>query len=200
MGVVVGRPRSFDRDAALERALFAFWERGFEQTSLAHLKDTLGIAGPSLYAAFGDKRTLFDEAAARYVAALDQVVGAALAAPTAEAAVEQLLREAAEHYTAEGTPPGCMVRSEPLLAGPRAATRAAIEQRIARGRAEGDVAATADVQGLGSYVDAVLTGMSEQARDGATRAMLLASVSYAMAGWPRAEPQQPRLPVVGQQQ
>ncbi|MFD6986988.1 TetR/AcrR family transcriptional regulator, partial [Streptomyces sp. NPDC059956] len=61
-----GRPRSFDRGAALDKAMFAFWERGYEATSISDLTASLGISAPSLYAAFGDKRKLFDEVVVVY--------------------------------------------------------------------------------------------------------------------------------------
>jgi AcrR family transcriptional regulator len=74
---MVGRPRSFDREEALEKAVEAFWERGYDGTSISDLTTTIGIAAPSLYAAFGDKERLFEEASGRsierYEAALQRV-------------------------------------------------------------------------------------------------------------------------------
>ena len=52
----------------MEQAVQLFWEKGYEQTSINDLTKAMGIAAPSLYAAFGDKRSLFDEAVARYLA------------------------------------------------------------------------------------------------------------------------------------
>ena len=62
---VLGRPREFDPDAALEEAMRLFWAKGYEGTSVADLTETLGISKPSLYAAFGDKQSLFDAALKR---------------------------------------------------------------------------------------------------------------------------------------
>lgn len=107
-----GRPRSFDRDAALDKAMLAFWERGYEATSIADLTASLGIGAPSLYAAFGDKRKLFDEVVAVYGCRYGDFASVALAEePTARAAVARILREAAEIYTDPAHPRGCMVIS-----------------------------------------------------------------------------------------
>src|SRR4051812_12815037 len=61
-----GRPLSFDRAAALERAMHVFWERGYEAASIADLTAAMGITPPSLYTAFGDKEHLFLEAIEAY--------------------------------------------------------------------------------------------------------------------------------------
>ncbi|NUO43602.1 MAG: helix-turn-helix transcriptional regulator, partial [Streptomyces sp.] len=61
-----GRPRSFDRATALEKAILAFWEHGYEATSVSDLTRVMGIGAPSLYAAFGDKRALFEEVVLEY--------------------------------------------------------------------------------------------------------------------------------------
>jgi AcrR family transcriptional regulator len=60
-----GRPRSFDRDDALRRAMLLFWRHGYDATSISLLTEAMGIGAPSLYAAFGDKRALFKEALER---------------------------------------------------------------------------------------------------------------------------------------
>src|SRR4051794_37478008 len=96
-----GRPRSFDRETALEKALLAFWEHGYEATSVSDLTRVMGIGAPSLYAAFGDKRALFDEVVTVYTTRYGSRGDRALAEePTARAAVERTLREAAADYTA----------------------------------------------------------------------------------------------------
>src|SRR6202008_2517958 len=61
-----GRPRSFDRDQALERAMHVFWRQGYEATSVTDLTRAMRINPPSLYAAFGDKERLYLEALGRY--------------------------------------------------------------------------------------------------------------------------------------
>jgi AcrR family transcriptional regulator len=142
----MARPRSFDRDAALDTAMRLFWERGYEETSIGDLTRAMGIAAPSLYAAFGDKRALFEEAVERYEALPD--------APLDEGSTERILMRAAEAYTKADRPRGCFILSEPLLVARRAASDAELAARI------GD---------SGPYVNAVLAGMSARARDGATR-------------------------------
>src|SRR5262245_16588443 len=91
-----GRPRSFDRDAALDQAMRAFWAHGYEATSIADLTGVMGIGAPSLYAAFGDKRKLFDEVVRAYALAHGDFAMRALAEePTARAGIERTLHEAA---------------------------------------------------------------------------------------------------------
>lgn len=181
---MAGRPRSFDRAQALDVARDAFWERGFEQTSLADLTASMGIGAPSLYAAFGSKRELFEQAVKRYLEDLDRGLADALDASSTREAVERTLRSAADHYTARARPRGCLVMSEPLLVDERDRIQNAIADRIKRGQREGDVPADADPRVLADYVVTVLAGLSTRARDGATRADLEAIVDHALSAWP----------------
>jgi AcrR family transcriptional regulator len=145
-----GRPRSFDRAAALKRAMTLFWERGYEATSLSDLTAAMGISSPSLYAAFGCKEALFREAVALYGAT--EGVGALRLleeAPTARDAIETMLRRSAERFTQSGRPPGCFAvlgaincsadneAVQQHLAQYRAGVTKAVRRRLQRGVAEG---------------------------------------------------------------
>lgn len=181
------RPRTFDRDAALDIAMRLFWERGYEQTSISELTSAMGIAPPSLYAAFGSKRDLFDEAAVRYQNAPGAFDGRALDEPTVRGSVARLLHDAAVEYTRSGQPRGCMILSEPLLGEHRERARAVLAARIADGVDAAELPADTDVDVLVNYVTVVLTGMSAQARDGATREDLLSVAEAAMKAWPAGD-------------
>src|ERR671919_2398814 len=103
-----GRPRSFERDTALRRAMEVFWAKGFDGASMADLTGAMGINSPSLYAAFGSKEDLFREAVALYGATEGTEIWSGLQeAPTARAAVERFLRVSAESFTRPGKPRGC---------------------------------------------------------------------------------------------
>src|SRR5437899_12052969 len=87
-----GRPRSFDVDQALDRALKVFWQMGYEGASLLDLTRAMGINRPSLYAAFGNKQALFRKAMDRYQQGPAGFVREAIAEPTARRVVGRLLR------------------------------------------------------------------------------------------------------------
>ena len=191
-----GRPRGFDRDVALARAMRLFWERGYEATSLTNLTAAMGINSPSLYAAFGSKETLFREAVELYVATEAAGNQAALAAAvTARQAIEAVLRRAVERIARHGEPTGCLIMLGAVncapehgsvgdyLAEQRRAAAQAIRERLARGVAEGDVGADTDIAALASFYASVLKGMSLSARDGAQRDELHRVVDCAMAAW-----------------
>jgi len=192
-----GRPLSFDRDKALENAMHVFWERGYEAASISELTAAMGITPPSLYTAFGDKERLFLEAIERYAGGPGGGAPRALAEePTARRAIERLLEEAAEELTRSCHPAGCMVvmaatncsvasaHVQAALAKRRAASEAGIRQRIEQGIREGELPAGTDAAALANFYTTVFQGMSIQARDGATRASLIATGQAAMRAWP----------------
>ncbi|MBC2904855.1 TetR/AcrR family transcriptional regulator [Streptomyces cupreus] len=191
-----GRPRSFDRETALEKAIMAFWEHGYEATSVSDLTRVMGIGAPSLYAAFGDKRALFDEVVVEYGKRYAAFGERALTEePTARDAVERTLREAAERYTTPGLPQGCLYAHaatngaspevEQTLRDRRNATIAAVESRIRADIAAGELPADIDAGTLARHTGAMIQGMSQQARDGASRAELVALAEIALSIWPR---------------
>ena len=106
-----GRPRSFDRDVALERAMLSFWRHGYETTSIADLTAAMGITAPSLYSAFGDKKRLFFEAMDRYAGNPASLAEGLAAARTARDAAHGMLASAAVAFTDEVTPKGCLLAS-----------------------------------------------------------------------------------------
>jgi AcrR family transcriptional regulator len=191
-----GRPRSFDRATALEQAVLAFWEHGYEATSVSDLTRVMGIGAPSLYAAFGDKQALFAEVVAEYGTRYGSFTDRALAEePTARAAVARILREAAAEYTAPDRPHGCLVvhaatncttpEVEESLRERRNANLVTFERRIEADIAAGELPADLDAAALARHTGAVIQGMSQQARDGASREELAAVAEIAMTIWPR---------------
>lgn len=191
-----GRPRSFDRAAALRRAMEVFWARGYEAASISELTAAMGINSPSLYAAFGCKEALFREAVELYGAAEGGIAERALqAAPTARQAVEAMLRDNADAYADPTHPPGCMVVLSAIVGAPESAevrallTRArrqaqdSLKRRLDRDVARGDLPAGTDTAAMAAFYTTVLNGLSIQARDGASPAELHAIVDCAMAAW-----------------
>src|ERR1700722_4582159 len=106
---LMGRPRSFDVDRGLDRALRVFWRKGYEGTSLSDLTTAVGVNRPSLYAAFGDKKALFRKALGHYLTGPAAYTEEALKEPTARAVVERLLQGAADLNTAPRNPGGCLM-------------------------------------------------------------------------------------------
>jgi AcrR family transcriptional regulator len=194
-----GRPLSFDRDAALEQAMHVFWERGYEAASITDLTSAMGITTPSLYTAFGDKEKLFLEAIERYALGPGSAGPRALAEePTARAAIERWLQESADELTRPCHPKGCMVvmattncsvaaeHVQTALTKRRAAAIANIRTRIQDGIDKGELPADTDAKALSNFYSTIYQGMSMQAKDGASRASLMATVEAAMRAWPAA--------------
>ena len=191
-----GRPRAFDRSAALRRAMEVFWQHGYEGTSLSDLTAAMGINRPSLYAAFGCKEALFREAVDLYEAE-EGAEGERLLREcgTAREAIEAMLRDKARAYADPDKPAGCMIvltaaigglESDAVrehMAGRRRAGEAALLARLDRAVAEGELPAGTDTRAIAAFYATVLNGLSIQARDGTSCATLNAVVDCAMAAW-----------------
>lgn len=191
-----GRPRSFDRADALQRAMNAFWEHGYEATSITDLTAAMGINSPSLYSAFGSKEELFREAVAHYNDTLGATAAAELRErPTAREAIASVLRHHATVFCDPDNPRGCMIvlaanscsdraRSvHEYLADWRMELERDFRDRIERGIREGDVPAGADAATIAAFYNSVNHGMAIQARDGADRNKLSAIAESAISAW-----------------
>jgi len=192
-----GRPRSFDRQEALRRAMNVFWSLGYEGTTLVDLLEAMGNITPtSFYAAFGSKEELFREAVQLHTATFGtSVVRNLNEQATARASIEALLRTAVNVFCEKDHPRGCMTvlgatnctrsneKIQDYLRQMRLMTYRTIRQRLERGVKEGDIPAKADLSGLASFYTTVLHGLSIQARDGASRKALTTAVDYAMSAW-----------------
>jgi AcrR family transcriptional regulator len=191
-----GRPREFDADQALDRALEVFWRKGYEGTSISELTEAMGINRPSLYAAFGNKEELFRKALDRYAQGPAAYTYDALEEPTARAVAERLLGGAADALTDPGNPHGCLGVQGALACGDAAASikdelcarqarwQAALQRRFERARREGDLTGSASCADLAQYVATVVQGMAVQAASGATRQQLRKVADLALHAWP----------------
>lgn len=191
-----GRPRAFDVEEALNRALQVFWRKGYEGTSLTDLTEAIGINRPSLYAAFGNKEDLFRKAVDRYADGPGAYVREALKESTARAVAERLMWGAVDLLTDPRTPPGCLMvqgalscgtSSDPIrrdLIARRAAGEAALRQRFKRAMSDGDLTTQIDPGDLARYVTTIIHGMSVQAAGGARRKELRRVADMALRAWP----------------
>jgi AcrR family transcriptional regulator len=194
---VIGRPREFDRGAALEAAMLLFWRKGFAMTSMNDLCEAMGIRSPSLYGAFGSKEGLYLEALEHYVRTVgpplwDRLAGGA----TARASVESLLLAATESLPkSRSTPAGCMAALGAVgdewptaianvVRKVRTQMLGNLRSRLEKAVAEGELPHSTAIEHLSRFYLSVFEGMAIQARDGASRAQLRGVAAAAMAAWP----------------
>lgn len=191
--IVAGRPREFDREDALRKAKMLFWQRGYEGTSISDLVEALGLSSARIYSAFGSKEELFRETIELYLSEEGAFAQLAMQEPNTRLAIEKLLVNAVETYTQTDKPLGCMVvlsltnyarDNEQImawLASYRQSRTQAIISRINQGIELGDIPINTNIQALGDYFATLLHGISIQARDGVSKARLLAMVQIAMS-------------------
>jgi len=195
----MGRPRTFDRDAAIIQAMHLFWEHGFENTSLSQLKANIGggVSAPSFYAAFGSKEALFQEVVTCYLSTYAQVTECLWdRSLEPRLAVELALRRSAKMQCERGHPKGCMVglavMSAPSaenaevtkrLTESRARTHAGFVSCVERGITEGALLLGTDTRALAGVFNGFLLGLSTLARDGIRHSLFDASITQVMRLW-----------------
>ncbi len=194
--VATGRPREFDVDKALDRALRVFWRKGYEGASLPDLTKAMRISRPSLYAAFGNKETLFKKAIERYVEGPGAFVPEALEQPTAKAVAERLWGGTIELATDSRNPRGCLIVQGALACGDSAdrarrelerrrdAGLTDLSRRFERAVADGDLPSDTNPEALSRFVTTVMHGLAVQAASGASREELERVAAIALRAWP----------------
>lgn len=174
-----GRPREFDLDDALDRAMLQFWLRGYEATSLADLMDAMGIQKGSLYKAFGDKRSLFIAALTKYLSSVREGIAQALAPINpASRAIASLLTDVVAMSRSGSACRGCLavnslVELAPtdkgvakLLADHFANLREQLEAAIARGQSAGEFRADESPEDLARVLTVFVAGLAANVKGG----------------------------------
>ncbi|WP_277967717.1 MULTISPECIES: TetR/AcrR family transcriptional regulator [Sphingomonas] len=191
-----GRPREFDIDVALGKALLVFWRNGYEAASMTELTSAMGITKPSLYAAFGNKEALFNKALDLYEREKLAYMTSALDAPSARGVAERLLRGALEMQMSTCDPKGCLgvisaatcgAEAETIKAAVvkrRASSEAALIRRFEEAQAAGELPEGMTPAALTRFLFAILQGLALQGGSGATCTELSELVATSMAVWP----------------
>ncbi len=193
-----GRPRGFDIDDAVYRAMLVFWSKGYEGATIPELTEAIGIKRPSLYAAFGSKEELFRLALDRYRRDPASYVNRALAEPTAREVFESLLAGVIDLVTDPERPGGCLFVCGSLargstdgeiqqqLAARRISGEADIRKRFEQAVTDGDLGADADPAALAKLAATLLWGLSVQAVSGSSREELQQVAEIAIAAFPKS--------------
>ena len=192
-----GRPATFDRDAALNAAVTLFWRHGYDGASVSMLSKAMGVTAPTLYAAFGSKEALYQEALAQYQRRQAQDNAASQkGASTLYERVSATLRSSAATFAASQGTRGCMVLIGSLQSSPDAHAAAEVMSAARRNtlakfvaafedaKTRGEVASTTDSAAMARYYLSVIQGMAVQATDGASATELNRVVDLALASWP----------------
>lgn len=194
-----GRPRQFDRDIALQRAMEVFWARGYEATQVSDLLAALAMNAPSFYATFHSKEAVYREAIDLYVSSVGgRGMKALQAIPDVRAALKAMLEAAIEVALASRSAGGCMVslgliHAQAQNAGLRdhlrdlrRTTSLMICDRLKRGVANGELPSGLDAEEMARFFATVLHGLSLQAQDGASAEELAAVATRALSVLPRS--------------
>lgn len=186
------RPKEFDEDQAVEKAMRAFWTAGYEATSTRDLCAATGLGRSSIYNTFASKRDLFDRALRRYMAAKDAATVELLDGPAPIR--EKVLAMFHRVVDADPTDPlGCFVVNSLVELAPRDRRTAnllrrnqdkrfrAVRAALADARRQGELGADRDPDELAHFVLATISGLQVAARGGAGRGVLAAIANSAIS-------------------
>ena len=188
----MGRPRGFDEDTALEAAMRVFWEKSYEGATMSDLTEAMGINRSSMYAAFGDKESLYKLALAKYREGPMTYIRRALEKPALREVLESLLRGTVDFLSTPGNPKGCLSVQGALACGTAAepvkeATidwrqqgEAAIRKRFRRAQTEGDWIGEVSAADLTRFVSSVMAGIGVQAASGASKSEMNSVVDITL--------------------
>jgi len=185
-----GRPRNFDELEALEKATHVFWSKGYDGVTIDDLVEGMGVGRPSLYAVFGDKRTIFLRSLKAYTEKKGASAAKALLSPQSlRASIASFLRHAVESVTEQGCPPGCLLVSvAPLVddaevrqfvQSAAAGAVAMVERRFRDGISAGEIPSDFPVATRASQVVDLVNGLTVRARMGVARKTLLRDADEA---------------------
>jgi AcrR family transcriptional regulator len=185
-----GRPRSFDELEALEKATQVFWSKGYDGVTIDDLVAGMGVGRPSLYAVFGDKRTLFLRALRAYAEKKGALAAKAIFSPQPlRDSLASSLRHIVESTTEEGSPVGCLlVCVAPLVddaevrqfvQSAAAGAVAMVERRFRDGIRAGEIPSDFPVATRASQVVDLVNGLTVRARMGVARKTLLRDAEEA---------------------
>jgi TetR/AcrR family transcriptional regulator, transcriptional repressor for nem operon len=189
----VGRRRSFDEEKALEAAAGCFWSRGFEATSVRDLTGSMGIAGPSLYNAFGGKRGLFSAALDHYCSrSMRERIARLEARVKGAAAVHAFFRDVIEKSLLDEERKGCFLVNAALEMAPHdarlaeaisgyvAEIKSFFRRHIETAQACGEASPALDPELFASHLLSVLMGIRVLARCCPDRSFLEAAAGPAL--------------------
>jgi AcrR family transcriptional regulator len=192
-----GRPREFDQEKALDQALELFWRQGYEGTSIADLRKSIGITAPSLYAAFGSKEELYRRVLEHYLGGLGRTLADALREEAdTYAAVRRFLFESAQNFAGPKNPRGCLISCAiptcapenrgvaDIVASKRMSSVLTLRARFQHAVKNGELPRDTDPDQLARFYGAVIQGMSIQALDGAGAKVLRGIAETALSAWP----------------
>ena len=193
------RPRKFDEDQVLDRAMEVFWTKGYDGASMAELTKAMEMTAPSLYFAFESKRGLFEAVLARYDLRRIMHRDWVLSATTPRETAERMLVGAIEWLTATDEPLGCLLVQSGLAAGNggsnvadelgrrRNRVRTMLRERFSQAQLAGDLDQSQDPDALALYIQIIFDGLCLQAASGTSSQELRKIVAYALKNWPTAD-------------
>ena len=194
-----GRPRKFDHDVVLDMVMKAFWQHGYEGTSINLIESKTGLAAPSLYAAFGNKRQLFTKSVERYREKSRPIHEQALAQPKSLLVAKCFLEGLVKFFKSGANPEGCLVIMGAVVTNPssdpvrqylnniRTGIVTSFTERFERSIKEGDLPPNANSLALANYLVTLYCGLALQSKTNCTEADLLKVVSLALENWPSCD-------------